>query len=166
MKRNYLFGLLLLSSGTVFAQGHDNHKAQADAAALPLSAEVRTLLKQEMQEIKKGMESLPFAVASGNWQQIEAVGIAVRDGYIMKTKLTAAQREELHRALPEQFQQLDQKFHYYAGMLSHAAHEHDIELVNYFVFKMNETCTACHAQYAQKTFPGFAKPNKHAEHMH
>jgi hypothetical protein len=59
---------------------------------------------------------------------------------------------------------LDQRFHYYAGMLSHVAREGDMELANFFVYKMRESCSTCHANYAGARFPGFKRPNKHEGH--
>lgn len=143
-----------------------NHHEQADAhlqktKTLNLSSQLLTLLNQEMQQIKVGMESLVYANVSGDWKTISKVGHNIKHSYIMAQKLTKHQRHELHQSLPQGFKTLDKKLHYYAGMLSHVAKEHDGELVNYYIYKMNETCTACHAQYATHKFPGFLKNNKH-----
>ncbi len=137
---------------------HGEHKAQS----IHISQELRAVLNQEMQQIKGGMESLVFATVSGNWGKISSVGHQIKHSYIMKQKLTKKQRHELHDKLPMGFKQLDKKLHNYAGMLAHVAKEHDMELVNYYIYKMNETCASCHAQYASDKFPGFKANNKHA----
>ena len=133
---------------------------------LGLSDSVSVLLKAEMNEIKKGMESLVFAMASGNWKQIQETGHRIKHSYIMKNKLTESQKHELHAKLPAQFREIDKKFHYYAGMLSHVAEERDIELVNFYFAKMNETCMSCHSKFVTNRFEGFRQGNKHEQHDH
>jgi hypothetical protein len=142
------------------------HHAQHKAQSIHISSELRAVLNQEMQQIKGGMESLVFATVSGNWGKISSIGHQIKHSYIMKQKLTKKQRHELHDSLPAGFKQLDKKLHNYAGMLAHVAKEHDMELVNYYIYKMNETCASCHAQYASDKFPGFKAKNKHAGDDH
>ena len=112
------------------------------------------------------MQSLVLDIASADWEKIATTGHNIKHSYIMKQQLSKQQMHELHMALPEAFQELDQQFHYYAGMMSHAAKEHDMELVQFYRYKMNESCTACHARFARETFGGFDQPNKHQRHMH
>ncbi len=144
------------------AQAADHEKGNT----LALSEGISTLLKQEMNEIKKGMESLVFSIASGDWEKIAKTGHNIKHSYIMKNKLTESQRHELHEKLPKQFRKIDKKFHYYAGMLSHVAKERDVELVNYYFYKMNESCAACHSMFVKDRFEGFKKGNRHEEHSH
>ena len=139
---------------------------ESSTPTLALSEDTRKLLKQEMQQIKIGMQSLVLDIASADWEKIATTGHNIKHSYIMKKQLSKQQMHELHTALPETFQSIDQKFHYYAGMMSHAAKEHDIELVQFYRYKMNESCTACHAHFAREAFSGFNQPNKHQRHMH
>ncbi|MCJ8274058.1 MAG: hypothetical protein MJK04_32245 [Psychrosphaera sp.] len=148
------------------AKSKAKHHAQHQAKSINISPKLRAVLNQEMQQIKGGMESLVFATVSGNWHKISSVGHQIKHSYIMKQKLTEKQRNELHQSLPMGFKQLDKKLHNYAGMLAHVAKEHDMELVNYYIYKMNETCASCHAQYASDKFPGFKAKNKHAGDDH
>ena len=173
-----LFTLLLPALVFAAEQNHDTyHDAPHDAPddthhdappgepqTIELSPQLRQLLQQEMQQIRSGMETLVFAMAAADWQKIEATAADIQSGYIMKQALSAEQRHELHRALPSGFIALDQRFHYYAGMLSHVARERDMELANFFVYKMQESCSNCHAKYASARFPGFNLPNKHEGH--
>lgn len=133
---------------------------------IDLSPELRALLVEEMNAIKKGMESLVFLVASGDWHRIEETARNIEQTYIMKNRLTEHQRHELHQKLPHSFIEVDKKFHYYAGMLSHVAKEHDSELVNFYIYKMNESCVACHSKFVSDKFTGFQQKNRHEEHNH
>ena len=162
--------MILVFANSSYAREHghevEEHHAssQAQQQVLQLSPEIQQLLQAEMQQIRSAMETLVFAVASADWQQIETTAANVQQGYIMKQALSAEQKHQLHQSLPQTFRSLDQRFHYYAGMLSHVARERDMELTNFFIYKMNESCSQCHAQYAVKRFPGFAQPNKHKGH--
>ena len=157
--------LLLLFSLSVNAET-DDRQSQSQNAALQLPDEIRALLNQEMQAIRKGMESLVFDIASGNWDGVQQTGDNIKNSYIMAQRLSEHQRHLLHEALPTGFKEIDSKFHHYAGMLGHVAQERDIELVHFYVYKMNEACASCHARYAQHRFEGFAAPNKHERHTH
>ena len=161
----YLVLLALACSLSVSAETGKQTPHHGDAA-IQIPEDIRELLRQEMLEIRKGMESLVFAVAAGEWDEIAQIGSNIKHSYILKKKLTEDQKHRLHSALPDRFIELDRKFHHYAGMLSHVAEERDIDLVNYYVYKMNEACTSCHAIFASKRFEGFTMPNKHMRHTH
>jgi len=137
----------------------------AAEAPIKLSDKTRALLIEEMNHVKTGMESLVFDIAAANWDNIASTGQRIKDSYILQQKLSKQQMHELHMALPEGFQALDHKFHYYAGMLAHAAKEHDMELVQFYRYKMNESCSVCHAAYATARFSNFSMGNKHEQHM-
>ena len=158
MKLTHLTLLILLPLTSLASDQSDTRIELSDAT--------RSLLQQEMNQIKLAMESLVLDIASANWENIAATGHNIKNSYILKQKLSKQQMHELHMALPEEFQQQDQMFHYYAGMLSHAAKEHDMELVQFYRYRMNESCTRCHAQFAGDTFENFGMHNKHQRHMH
>ncbi len=159
MKRFFMLALLSLISVASQAEEHANK-------SITLSPGLRALLVEEMKEVKKGMESLVTSVATGDWPSIEATGHNIKHSYLFKKRLTSEQKLELKKVLPAGFKSLDRKFHYYAGMLSHVAKERDIELVHYYVSKMNEACTSCHAQFVSARFTGFTQKNRHEEHIH
>ena len=166
--KKLLIGLLFCLSTAPVANDHGDghHKHAQKKHTISLTPELQALLNQEMHQIKSGMESLVLASVSGDWKKIASVGHQIKHSYILKQKLSDKQRHQLHEKLPAGFKQLDQKLHNYAGMLSHVAKEHDIELVNYYLYKMNETCASCHASYARDKFPGFNAKNKHASDKH
>jgi hypothetical protein len=159
-----MFLITVISLASIASEPEQHHHENSDDSLL--SPEIRPLFVQEMNELKKGMELLSFAVASGDWGTIQDTGNSIRDSYILKKKLSNTQMHELHETLPAAFQELDAKFHYYAAMLSHVAVEKDIELVNYYVYKMNEVCVSCHSTFAANRFSGFKQKNRHAEHRH
>ena len=133
---------------------------------LQLPDDIRALVNQEMQAIRKGMESLVFDVASGNWKGIQQTGENISNSYIMAQRLSEQQRHQLHDALPTGFQEIDSRFHQYAGMLSYVAQERDMELVQFYIYKMNEACASCHARYASDKFQGFDMSDGPMRHSH
>lgn len=143
-----------------------SHAEEHTKKSISLSPDLKALLVEEMKEVKKGMESLVTSIVTGDWHAIAETGHNIKNSYIIKKSLTSEQKKELREKLPTGFKSLDKKFHYYAGMLSHVAKERDIELVHYYVSKMNEACTSCHAQFASARFNGFIRESKHEEHMH
>jgi hypothetical protein len=103
-------------------------------------------------------QGLALAIAIGDWSSIQSTSTSIRESYIMEKKLTPAQAEELERALPQRFKELDAEFHLRAQRLGAAAAAHDAELVAYHYSRLIESCTTCHAAYAGTRFPGFASP--------
>jgi len=148
-----IFSLLLIISFGTLAEPASQPSTAEQAAPIP--EDIRVLVRQEMREVSKGMESLVFFIATGQWQQITDVANAIKETYIMKKSLTTEQLQELRSVLPQGFKQLDQRFHGAAGKMAKAAQQRDMELVQYYRFRMNQSCTDCHKQYAQPRFPGF-----------
>jgi cytochrome c556 len=156
------FSICVLAS-VISLAGALAHAAEPAAAprSLQLSASVKNLLTAEMVELTKGMQGLTLAIASADWASIQSTSTRIRESYIMEKQLTAPQAEELERALPERFKELDAEFHQRAQRLGAAAAAHDAELVVYHYSRLIESCTACHAAYAGARFPGFAAPSQH-----
>lgn len=150
--------------------GHTEHPADQHAPPpgdhLHLSPALMELLKQEMNAIQQGMQTLIPAIVSGNWQDVAETGEHIQHSYIMQQQLTDAQMEELHQALPPAFLELDQSFHHSAGMLAHAAKMHNAEVVNFYFYKLTDTCVACHRKFAGYRFPGLAGNADDEGHQH
>lgn len=123
-----------------------------------LSPDVLNLLRAEMREISGGVQGLASALATADWKSIQNTGRNIRASYIMEKKLTPAQADELEKALPLQFKQLDAEFHRRAEKLEAAAAARDPELVAFHYSRLVESCVQCHSAYASKRFPGFASP--------
>jgi hypothetical protein len=158
--------VMFLITALVFAAEHGHHEKPAPENGLHLSPELRNLLNQEMAAIQQGMMDLVPAIAAGDWDAAAGIGKKIKASYIMKQKLTAKQKEELHRLLPPGFIEMDQNFHNSAGMLAHAAEMKNADVVNFYFFKLNQACVACHGKFASKRFPALAEPAGGEEHHH
>lgn len=144
---------------------HHPREAQSTHGVQALSPEIRELLSREMKEIQNGMMSIIPAYTAGHWDEIETTASQIKNSYLLKQNLTEAQKEELHAVLPSEFIEQDQRFHYLAGMLAHAAKNRKPELINFYFSEMNESCVACHTAYAGHKFPRLVSSQKEA-HSH
>jgi hypothetical protein len=157
--------VILLLTVTVSAGSADN----ADSSELgveSLSPELRTLLSQEMLALQKGMQSILPAYVSGEYGEVSKIAEKIKNSFILKQKISDAQKKELGAKLPKAFIALDKQFHEYAGMLEHVAEEQHTELVGFYYYKLMESCLGCHTQYAQHKFPKLAPKSGHHEHHH
>ena len=143
---------------------HAHHMKPQTAQGVQLSPDLLTLLNQEMGLIQQGMMDMVPATAAGEWDKVSAIGIKIKQSFILKQKLTKTQKEELHRVLPQQFIEMDMDFHKSAGMLAHAAEMKNADVVNFYLYKMNAACVSCHGKYAAERFPGLAKEGDEEHH--
>ena len=147
--------------------GNEDHTAGRQAGnEIHLTADLRHLLRQEMVAIENAMKALIPAISSGDWGAVNAIAQKISDSFIMKQKLTPAQKEELHRVLPHRFIEMDQDFHSSAGMLAHAAEMKNADVVNFYFYKLNNACVECHSQYATQRFPGLVNGSAGDSHQH
>ena len=159
--------LTILISTMSYGEDKHNHEGNEIAAGVEaLSRDLRDLLSQEMQALEKGMMSIIPAYNSGNWGEIETTGGKIKSSYILKQNLTEKQVKELQSVLPHAFIEKDQRFHYLAGMLEHAAKNKKEELINFYFSEMNESCLGCHTVFATHKFPALSSKEKEAEHTH
>ena len=164
--RYFIFLTLALISVASFAEDRhaDNH-AQASQEVENLSTELRGLLSKEMLALQDGMMAIIPAYASGDWHQISHIALKMKNSYILKQSLSTSQVHELHSTLHESFLKNDQKFHYLAGMLSHAADVQKPELIGFYYAELMRSCVSCHSQFAQHRFPALApKPVTGSHH--
>ena len=151
--------LPLVGYGEDKHDAHKMHETKTDENASgveALSHDLRRLLSKEMQALQSGMMSMIPAYVSGNWREIEITAGNIKSSYILKQSLTESQVEALHTTLPHGFIEQDQRFHYLAGMLEHAAKNKKPELINFYFSEMNESCVSCHTQFATHRFPALA----------
>jgi hypothetical protein len=130
-----------------------------------LSQDLRRLLSEEMLALQSGMMSVIPAYISGDWSAIETTAGKIKNSYILDQSLTESQLSELNSVLPHDFFEKDQRFHYLAGMLEHAAKSKKPELINFYFAEMNESCVSCHTVFATHKFPAL-KPENEAKHSH
>ena len=157
--------LLFFPRATMAEDEEHSAERQADNE-IHLTSDLHRLLGEEMVAIENGMKDLVPAISSGKWEDVDSIAQKIRDSFIMKRKLTTAQKDELHRVLPSHFIEMDQDFHNSAGMLAHAAEMRNADVVNFYFFKLNNACVACHAKYATERFPGLVKDKEGDSHQH
>ena len=149
-----------------YAEDVHKHEKHGKASGIEaLSPGLRNLLSEEMRALQDGMKSIIPAYVSGNWSEIETTAEKMKNSYILKQSLTESQVEELHSALPPEFIEKDQRFHYLAGMLAHAAKSEKPELINFYFSEMNESCVSCHTVFATHTFKAL-RPAEKDGHSH
>ena len=130
-----------------------------------LSPELRSLLSKEMLAIQEGMMAIVPAYSSGNNDEIETIARQIKNSFIIKRSLTAAQKQELLQ-LPPAFLTLDRQFHYNAGMLEDAASKNKPELIGFYITQLSEACAGCHSQFARHKFPRFNENDAAQTHSH
>ncbi len=140
------------------------HKVSQTSKVVQLSPERLALLNQEMRLIQQGTMDMVPAIAAGEWEKLSALGQKIKESFILKQKLTVAQKEELHRLLPQQFIEMDMDFHKSAGMLAHAAEMKNADVVNFYYYKMIDACGSCHGKFATERFPGLVKGDEKGHH--
>ena len=137
-----------------------------DSSVEELSPELRALLSKEMIAVQEAMMAIIPAYSSGDNTEVASIARQIKDSFILQQKLTEEQKKELHTKLPEDFLQLDQRFHYNAGMLQHAAEMNKTELVSFYFSQLSEACAGCHARFATHRFPFLLPEKNKAEHHH
>lgn len=143
---------------------HAHHMESQKSEEVQLSPSLHALLKQEMGLIQEGMMDMIPAIAAGEWDKVSTLGQKIKESFILKQKLTEAQKEELHRVLPKQFIEMDMDFHKSAGMIAHAAEMKNADVVNFYFYKLNAACVSCHGKFAAERFPGLAKGGEKGLH--
>jgi hypothetical protein len=157
----FLFFPLASKSGdSVHAKDHRN------GHELELSTDIAGLLRKEMLAIQTGMRDLIPAMSAGAWEDVSSIAQNISDSFILKQALTAAQKEELHHVLPQGFIEMDQAFHQSAAMLAHAAELKNPDVMNFYYFKLNTACIACHSKYATQRFPGLLEGGTESNRQH
>lgn len=154
-----LLATVLLASSVAAAES----EGPAPDAGLGLSPDLMTLLREEMRALAGGLETLATAIPTGDWPAVADTARRMEASYIMKQRLTPAQKQELAGSLPEHFKRLDRRFHQQAGRLAAAAEARDAELAGFRFYRLVAACTSCHAEFARARFPGFGdEPPGHA----
>lgn len=160
----FFTAIMLSVTPLALAADHGHHEGPVTDHGIQISSDLKNLLNQEMAAIQKGMMALIPAISAGHWEEVATIGKNIKASFIMKQKLTKAQKEELHRVLPPDFIERDQAFHSSAGMLAHAAEMKNSDVVNFYFYKLNEACVSCHAKYAAGRFPGLVKASDEDGH--
>ncbi len=158
---NLTVSILLIVLATTSYAAQNNSGATEN-----LSPELRQLLIKEMRAIEKAMIKIIPAIAAGNSMEIANIANNIEKSYILTASLTTKQKNELQEKLPLSFLQLDEKFHYYSGMLAHVALNKKTELVGFYFSKLLESCSNCHSEHAKHKFPNFIVDDHENAHAH
>jgi hypothetical protein len=160
----FFIAAAFLSIGCAHGQHDADHHAMPSNQAVQMSPELKQFMVEKMQNFQNGMTSLFPAIVSGNWQLVTEIGQKIHDSNIMYQNVPHILIAELHHSLPAMFQELDHSVHHSAGMLAQAAKMKDAQLVNFYYYKITETCVSCHSRFASDHFPGLSKGGMHDEH--
>ena len=155
------FLAIVLSLFFIVPSGH----ASENNGVSSLTPELQLLFSEEMVQLKKGMNQIMDAYVTGRWNDIVPIAKKMENSYVLRQGLSQDQMHELHTKLPKEFLNLDEKFHYYSGMLAHVSEKKKAELIGFYFSKMSESCVSCHSLYATKKFPSF-KPNVEGDKHH
>ena len=105
MKKNFRSAIFVVFSALL------SMFATADSSVESLSPELRKLLSQEMQALQGGMQALITAYVSGDFEKVAKIADKMKNGFILKQKITKDQKQELMATLPKAFMHLDKSFH-------------------------------------------------------
>ncbi len=122
---------------------------------LALPPKTRGALVAEMVGIREGVSEIAASLGSGEWSIVAQRAERIRDSFILRQKLSAAELETLERSLPRDFVERDASFHDHADRLARAAKAKDYELAVFYFSRMLDGCADCHARYAADVLPGF-----------
>ena len=126
-----------------------------DPVGPKLTERLKELLATEMAQVGEATSMLAHSIATGDHETVNALGVKVRDSFILKQSLTPQDKKDLVGAVPKAFLMLDKRFHGMAGKMAQAAEAKDTELELFYYGQMLEACTQCHAQFASDRFTGF-----------
>ncbi|HKJ95364.1 MAG TPA: cytochrome c [Gammaproteobacteria bacterium] len=122
-----------------------------------LPPRLRGLLVQEMTAILGASKDIVEALVRGRDEVVAEKAQSIHDSFILKQKMTQADREALKEAAPAAFVQRDRAFHELTGRLAQAAREGSRDRTHALFAQMINACTACHARYATDRFAGFGR---------
>jgi hypothetical protein len=126
----------------------------ADPVTPDLTPKLDRLLRQEMRAIDESMAAIHSALVTGDHAAVAEQAAAIHASFILKRKLTAADRQDLKAAVPAAFVKLDRAFHADAKALAEAARAGDSERELALFQSMSRACVRCHRRYVSDRFPG------------
>ncbi len=126
----------------------------AEPVGPKLPPKVRSLLIQEMNAILGASHDILDALVRGEDDIVADKAKAIHDSFIMKQKMTDADRKALLEAVPKAFVERDRAFHELTSRLAKAGRDGDAERQRRLFGRMVEQCVACHTHYASDRFQG------------
>ena len=157
---------ILVSVLSLFFMASISHAGKNNDGISSLSPELQQLFSKEMLQLRQGMQEIMDAYVTGEWNSIVSIAKKMENSYVLRQGLSQDQMHELHSKLPKEFLKLDEKFHYYSGMLAHVSEKKKVELIGFYFSKMSGACVSCHSLYATNKFPSFKSKVEVDKHHH
>jgi hypothetical protein len=161
---NRTFGIVIALSVVIFinpsviVSGENNQDGgNREEQKIHLPEKMSRVLSAEMNRLQNGMTILAIAIPAGIWSDIAETAGKMKEGYIMKNKLSKKEMDNFHASLPSGYLGIDNEFQEATALLINAAKKHDIRSVNVYFCKLNETCVDCHSRFGSKRFPGLRR---------
>lgn len=121
-----------------------------------LTPKLQGLLQQEMVSILNASKNIAEALVLGEEARIAKLARGIEASFIMKQNMTEQDQKDLMEALPEDFVQMDKRFHQTASRLAGAADKGDLDAAHAEFSSMLQQCTACHVRFATDRLEGFS----------
>ncbi len=120
-----------------------------------LSKKTQRILSAEMNAIQNGITNLAVTIPAGQWNSTVETAQKMKNGYIMKNKLSGEELKEFYLSLPAGYKSIDHEFQNSLNNIIQSAKKQNIENTNSHFHKLIGSCVKCHSEYAKKRFPGF-----------
>lgn len=135
----------------------DRGDAAAQEPVYPkLTPKLQDLLRREMISVEEASQQILSALVAGDDQRVAELAQQIHDSFILQQEMTPEDRKDLMAAVPEEFVQMDRRFHKLSADLARAAEDANMELQHERFGRMLEACTACHSRYATDRFPKYS----------
>lgn len=125
-----------------------------------LTGEVRKVFREEMSKIDSTFQEMNHHLVRGNLISYRNCVRKIKEGFVLKSKLTIEQHKEIDSKLSKRYDFYDSKFKRHLRKLSYAAKKRDLELINFYHGKVLEDCTSCHKSVVPEKFPNFKSKKK------
>lgn len=132
-------------------------QAEPEPVFPKLTPKLQDLLRREMISLEDASRQILSALIAGDDARVAELAEQVHDSFILQQEMTPEDKVDLMAAVPEDFVQLDRRFHELSADLASAAGSGDLISQHESFGQMLEACTTCHSRYATDRFPGFAE---------
>jgi hypothetical protein len=159
-----VFGMFALLVAMGFGSTFGTDATAAEPIGPKLTNRLQQLLSEEMQMIRQASRHIMDGLISGDHALVASMAKQIENGFILDKELTDQDKADLMAAAPQEFLEMDGRFHELAGKLSHAGQAEDRELQLFYFNQMMDGCMACHGRFATNKFPAFAgvQPSGHS----
>lgn len=148
------------TSGTSGATSADEGASPAAGSSAPpqdldLPPRFSELIRAEMREIEGAMQEELSHLARAEAAEGAELARRIEASFVMKARMSDAERKELRSLLPETFLAFDRDFHRRAGRMAKAFEAGDFDTAADLYAEMNRACVRCHSRFATERFPAF-----------